>query len=104
MSQRNPLEALNSENLGYGIQFQPFFNGKRKVLARLDTIPMDDYDRHLTPYLWTLKIAPVEITYNVDSKRMPSASVFEFRRIIKGNELFFKFSTLSMEIVEVKPL
>lgn len=73
-------------------------------MLNLDTIPLDSVNKNMAPYLWTLKIAPVEIEYEINKEKIISSSIFKFSCIIKGKEIAFKFNTLPMKIREINSL
>jgi hypothetical protein len=100
----NYLNQFNSNNLGYGIQFRPFFEGRNRIMENLHTIRIDSVQRGLAPYLYTLKITPVEVEYEIAAEKISLSSIFKFASKIRGDEVVFKFNTLPISIKHIRPL
>lgn len=96
---------FSTENLGLATQFRPAFDGVNYIQDVLDTIKLDVETAGLFTYDPNrLKIAPVEMEYEIEHNMVEKTSASKFQVEVQGKLVQFNYNLLPVKITRVTPL
>ncbi|MBL0741406.1 hypothetical protein [Chryseolinea lacunae] len=100
--ERNCNGNFAKANFNEAIQFNPHFENISIVTDALDTMLVDNVGPGYPSYMSSLKIAPVELEYEINESRIAESSIFKFGKSIRGDSIAFKYNVLPIAIHGVR--